>query len=291
MRYATIAAHDGQYPVAFMCRVLGVAPSGYYAWCRRPPSERARRDQVLSTHVRAAFKASRGRYGSPRVHAELRAAGHRVARKRVARLMRSDGLRARPRRRYVVTTQSRHTHPVARNLVKRQFEVAAPNRVWVADLTYLRTVTGFVYLAVVLDLFSRRIVGWKVSRDADAGIVVEALRRALTLRPTPAGLVHHSDRGVHYACGEYRALLDGHGIACSMSRKGDCWDNAVAESFFSSLAFELERDARWYDVHDVERDLVEYIDGFYNASRRHSHNRYLSPIDFERRFLHEGEAP
>ena len=290
MKYATIAAHAGQFPVTWMCRMLGVAPSGYYAWRRRPPSPRVRSDQALVPHVRAAFTASRNRYGSPRVHAELRATGFRVGRNRVARLMRAEGLRARPRRRYVVTTQSRHRHPIARNVVKRQFDVAAPNRVWAADLTYLRTASGFVYLAVVLDLFARRVVGWTVSRDADAGLVVEALRRALVLRPAPAGLVHHSDRGVHYACNEYRSLLDGHGITCSMSRKGDCWDNAVVESFFSSLAFELELDARWYDVHDVERDIAAYIDGYYNPIRRHSHNHYLSPIDFEHQFLHDRNA-
>ena len=289
MKYAAIAVGVGEFSVALMCRVLEVAPSGYYAWRRRPLSDRSKRDQVLTTHVRAAFKASKGRYGSPRVHAELHAE-HGIGRKRVARLMRADGLRARPRRRYVVTTQSRHKHPIAPNLVARQFEATSPNQIWVSDLTYLRTMTGFVYLAVVLDLYSRRVVGWKVSRDADAGVVVEALRRALALRPAPAGLIHHSDRGVHYACGDYRSTLAAHGITSSMSRKGDCWDNAVAESFFSTLFFEVERDARWYDVHDVDRDLVEYIDDFYNPTRRHSHNRYLSPVDFERRFLQEENA-
>ena len=289
MKYAAIAAHVAEYPIAFMCRALGVVPSGYYAWRQRPASDRAKRDQVLMVHVRAAFKASKGRYGSPRVHAELHGA-HGIGRKRVARLMRADGLRARPRRRYVVTTQSRHKHPIAPNLVARQFDVTSPNQVWVSDLTYLRTMTGFVYLAVVLDLYARRVVGWKVSCDADAGVVLEALRRALSVRPAPAGMIHHSDRGVHYACGDYRETLGVHGITSSMSRKGDCWDNAVAESFFSTLFFELERDARWYDVHDVERDLVEYIDGFYNAKRRHSRNRYLSPVDFERRFLQPGVA-
>jgi transposase InsO family protein len=272
-----------------MCRALNVAPSGYYAWRRHPLSDRAKRDQVLTAHVRAAFKTSKGRYGSPRVHAELHKE-HRVGRKRVARLMRADGLRARPRRRYVVTTQSRHKHPIAPNLVARRFEVTSPNQVWVSDLTYLRTLTGFVYLAVVLDLYSRRVVGWKVSRDVDAGVVLEALRRALALRPAPAGMIHHSDRGVHYACEAYRTILDAHGVTSSMSRKGDCWDNAVAESFFSTLFFELERDARWYDVHDVDRDLLEYIDGFYNPTRRHSHNRYLSPVDFERRVRQEEKA-
>lgn len=288
--YAAIAAHVGVYTVALMCRALGVAPSGYYAWRQRPVPNRTGRDEALTTHVRAAFTASRRRYGSPRVHAELRAAGHRVGRKRVARLMRQAGLHARPRRRFVTTTQSRHPHPVAPNLIKRKFEVTAPNQVWVSDLTYLRTVTGFVYLAVVLDLYSRRVVGWKVSRDLDADVAVEALRRGLAVRPAPAGLIYHSDRGVHYACGDYQAALKTAGVRCSMSRKGDCWDNAVAESFFSTVFFELERDARWHDVHDVERDLVEYIDGFYNPKRRHSHNRYQSPVDFERRFLQQGTA-
>lgn len=289
MKYEAIAACTAEYAVAFMCRALGVAPSGYYAWRQRPMSERAQRDQALTPHVRAAFLASKGRYGSPRVHAELHSV-HGVGRKRVARLMRAAGLRARPRRRHVVTTQSRHNHRIAPNLVARRFDVMAPNQVWVSDLTYLRTGAGFVYLAVVLDLFSRRVVGWQVSRDADAGVVLEALRRALAVRPAPAGMVHHSDRGVHYACDDYRRTLSAHGITSSMSRKGDCWDNAVAESFFSTLFFELERDARWDDVHDVERDLVEYVDGFYNPKRRHSHNQYLSPVDFECRFPQQGIA-
>ena len=285
VKYAAIAAHVGQFPVAFMCRELEVAPSGYYAWGTRAPSKTSQRDAVLRVHIRAAFQASRRRYGSPRVHADLRAAGHRVGRKRVARLMRQAGLRARHRRRVVRTTQSRHPFPLARNVVARDFEVSAPNQVWVSDLTYLRTQTGFVYMAVVLDLFARRVVGWAVSRNLDAGIAVEALRRALALRPAPAGMVHHSDRGIHYACTDYRALLARHDITPSMSRKGDCWDNAVAESFFSSFSFELEFDANWYDEHDVERDAAEYIDGFYNSRRRHSHNRYLSPIDFEYQFM------
>ena len=290
MKYAAIAAHVGLFSVVLMCRVLGLAQSGYYAWRERSPSKKSERDDVLLVHVRAAFKASRRRYGSPRVHADLRAAGHRVGRKRIARLMRQDGLRARHRRRFVHTTQSRHKFPIARNLVARDFEVSAPNQVWVSDLTYLRTQTGFVYMAVVLDLFARRVVGWAVSPNLDAGIAVEALRRALALRPAPAGMVHHSDRGIHYACSDYRALLASHGITSSMSRKGDCWDNAVVESFFSSFGFELEFDANWHDEHDVERDAAEYIDGFYNPRRRHSHNRYLSPIDFEHQFMQQENA-
>jgi putative transposase len=288
VKYAAILAHVGQFSVVLMCRVLSVAQSGYYAWLVRSPSKKSVRDQVILVHVRASYKASRRRYGSPRVHADLRVGGHRVARKRVARLMRLDGLRARHRRRFVRTTQSNHKFPIAPNVVAREFEVSAPNQAWVSDLTYLRTQTGFVYLAVILDLFARRVVGWAVSRSLDAGIAVEALRRALAVRPAPTGMVHHSDRGIHYACTEYRELLASHGITPSMSRKGDCWDNAVAESFFSSFGFELEFESNWHDEHDVERDTAEYIDGFYNPRRRHSHNQYLSPIDFERQFVQQG---
>lgn len=287
MKYAAIAAHVGTYTVAFMCRVLGVVPSGYYAWLQRPTSKRAQQDDALQPHVRAAFQASRQRYGSPRVHAELRAQGHRVSRKRVARLMRAAGLRARSRRRFRHTTQSKHREPLAPNVVARQFEVTEPNQVWVSDLTYLLTQTGFVYLAVILDLYARRVVGWAVSDSLDATVAVTALQRALALRPAPSGLVHHSDRGVHYACADYRAVLKSHGVQRSMSRKGNCWDNAVAESFFSSLKFELEDHAQWRDVRDAERDLAAYIDGFYNTKRRHSHNHYQSPIDFEREFIQQ----
>ena len=290
MKYAAIAAHVGAYTVALMCRVLGVAPSGYYAWLKCPTSKRAKQDEMLQPHVRAAFQTSKQRYGSPRVHAELRAQGHCVGRKRVARLMREAGLRARSRRRFRHTTLSKHREPLAPNVVARQFEVTSPNQVWVSDLTYLPTQTGFAYLAVILDLFARRVVGWAVSDNLDATVAVTALQRALALRPAPAGLVHHSDRGVHYACADYRAVLEKHGVRRSMSRKGNCWDNAVAESFFSSLKFELEDHEHWRDVRDVERALATYIDGFYNAERRHSHNRYQSPIDFEREFVQQGIA-
>jgi len=184
--YAAIAAHVGAYTVAFMCRVLGVAPSGYYAWLRCPTSRRVQQDHVLQPHVRAAFQTSKQRYGSPRVHAELRAQGHCVGRKRVARLMREAGLRARPRRRFRHTTLSKHREPLAPNVVARQFEVTAPNQVWVSDLTYLPTQTGFAYLAVILDLFARRVVGWAVSDNLDATVAVTALQRALALRPAPA---------------------------------------------------------------------------------------------------------
>ena len=290
MKYAVIAAHADAHAVALMCRVLDVAPSGYYAWRKAPPPARDRADAALVPHVHAAFQASRQRYGSPRVHAELRARGHRVGRKRVARLMRDGSLRARRRRRFRPTTMSKHREPLAPNVVARKFEVTKPDQVWVSDLTYLPTETGFVYLAVILDLFARRVVGWAVSNNLDATVAVTALERALALRAAPAGLVHHSDRGIHYACADYRAVLKKHGVRRSMSRKGNCWDNAVAESFFSSLKFELEDHARWRALPDVERDLAEYIDGFYNPTRRHSHNRHQSPIDLERQFAQQGIA-
>ncbi len=286
MKYAAINAHCATYPVALMCRVLEVAPSGFYAWRKQPMPARRRRDHVLGVHVRAAFAASRRRYGSPRVHAELRAAGHHVGRKRVARLMREDGLVARPQRRFVATTQSRHDSPIAPNLLERRFEVDAPNRVWVADLTYLRCTAGFVYLAVVLDLFSRRVVGWAVSTSLTAAVATKALQQGLILRSPPSGLIHHSDRGVHYACDAYTTLLAAHRITPSMSRKGNCWDNAVAESFFSSMLYELELGATWHTDADVARDVGAYIELFYNPRRRHSHNRYLSPVDFEREVVH-----
>ncbi len=287
MKYAAIATHAHTYAVRLMCRALDVAPSGYYAWRKTPSTARRRRDRVLAVHVRAAFAASRRRYGSPRVHAELRAAGHRVGRKRVARLMRQDGLVARPRRRFVATTQSRHDSPIAPNRLARRFDVTAPNQVWVADLTYLRSATGFAYLAVVLDLYARRVVGWAVSTSLTADVATTALQRALAVRAPAPGLLHHSDRGVHYACDAYTRVLAAHGITASMSRKGNCWDNAVAESFFSSMQFELELNATWHTAADVERDVGAYIDQFYNPQRLHSHNGFRSPVDFERQVVQD----
>lgn len=291
MKYAAISALVPQHPVRFMCRLLGVTPSGYYRWRNSPDSAHAQRDRTLRVHVRAAFATSHRRYGSPRIHSVLRQDGMPVSRKRVARLMRAEGLVARSRRRFVSTTHSRHDQPIAPNLLQRQFSVDAPNRAWVADLTYLRCATGFVYLAVVLDLFSRRVVGWAVSESLTADISTTALRRALALRPVKPGLVHHSDRGVHYACDAYRRLLGRYQITQSMSRKGNCWDNAVAESFFSSMAFELEYVSNWRNALEVERSVATYIETFYNPRRCHSHNRFLSPVDFERAFREEGTVP
>ena len=245
MKYAAIAAHVAEFPVAFMCRTLDVAPSGYYAWRQRPVSDRAKRDQVLTVHVRAAFKASKGRYGSPRVHKDLQALSYRVSRKRVARLMRREGLSARPPRRYRATTDSNHSLAIAPNVVAREFHAPAPNRVWVTDMTYIWTWEGWLFLAAIVDVFSRRVVGWAMADHLRTELALEALGMALGVRQPERGLVHHSDRGCQYASDLYRAELSARGIVCSMSRVGDCWDNAVAESFFATLKTELIHRRPW----------------------------------------------
>ena len=281
MKFAFISQEKVAFPVVVLCRLLAVSPSGYYANCGRPRSARAGRDEELSERVAAAHMASRRRYGSPRVHAELKAAGEKVGRKRVARLMREKNLTARKRRRFRATTDSRHSFPIAPNVLQRDFTASAPNQAWATDITFLWTAEGWLYLAVILDLFSRRVVGWATSQNVDRHLALAALDKAIALRRPGAGLVHHSDRGSTYASHEYRRVLENGSIECSMSRKGDCWDNAVAESFFASLKRELE------EIDDLESRagathyIAEYIDGFYNLQRRHSAIDYKSPIEFE----------
>jgi putative transposase len=267
------------FPVSAMCEVLGVSRGGYYAWVARPESARAAEDRALAAEIRASHEASRGRYGSPRVHAELRAHGRRVGRKRVARLMRGMGLSARRKRRFRRTTDGAHAFPVAPNLLGRDFEAAAPNRVWLADLTYIRTAEGWLYLAVVLDLFTRRVVGWAMAEHLGHELALAALDMAIAReRPTP-GLMHHSDRGAQYAAHEYRKRLRLHGMICSMSRKGDCWDNAPMESFFATLKGELiEARERDYPTRDEARaDVFQYVEGWYNRRRLHSSLGYRTP--------------
>ena len=271
-----------------MCRVLSVSPSGFYAAQRRVPSTRDRRDEALKLKVRTAHTKSRRRYGAPRVHAELQAQGEQVGKKRVARLMREDGLVARRRRRFVRTTDSRHSHPIAANLLDRQFgvdQVAGPNRVWVSDLTYVPTREGWLFLATVLDLASRRVVGWAMRETLEAELALAALRMALADRRPAPGLVHHSDRGSQYACSDYRALLDAHGLVASMSKKADCWDNAVAESFFASLETELILESDWLTRDAARQAIFEYIEAWYNRERRHSSLGYRSPVHYEAEVL------
>jgi putative transposase len=281
VKYAFISQEKVAFPVAVLCRVLSVSTSGYYASLRRPPSLRARRDRELVDKIRRSHFASKRRYGSPRVYADLQAEGQRVGRKRVARLMREQRLVARVRRRFRTTTDSKHAFPVAPNLLARDFTATAPDQRWVTDITYLWTQQGWLYLAVILDLFSRRVVGWATSPNVDRHLALAALDMALVKRRPPAGLLHHSDRGSTYASHDYRRALAARGFRCSMSRKGDCWDNAVAESFFATLKREMDR-ADDLPSHSVAALLVgEYIDGFYNVRRRHSAIDYCSPIEFE----------
>lgn len=281
MKYAFISQEKVAYPVAVLCRVLAVSTSGYYASLRRPPSLRARRDRELVDKIRRSHLASKRRYGSPRVYADLQAEGQRVGRKRVARLMRENRLVARIRRRFRTTTDSKHAFPVAPNLLARDFTATAPDQRWVTDITFLWTQQGWLYLAVILDLFSRRVVGWATSTNVDRHLALAALDMALVKRRPPTGLLHHSDRGSTYASHDYRRALTARGFRCSMSRKGDCWDNAVAESFFATLKREMDR-ADDLPSHSIAAlSIGEYIDGFYNVRRRHSAIDYCSPIEFE----------
>jgi transposase InsO family protein len=283
MRFVFIRAHARIFHITTMCRVLAVSRAGYYAWCARPLCERVKADAALEARVREIHQATRGRYGSPRVHQELRALGLRCGRKRVARLMRGAGLKARSARRYRVTTQSVHRAPVAPNRLARQFDVrtiAGPDRVWAADLTYLPTQEGWLYLAVVLDLASRRVVGWALRTRLDQELALSALRMALQHRRARGGL-HHSDRGVQYASAAYRQLLTAAGFTASMSRLGNCWDNAVVESFFATLSKELLIDGDFASRAAASRAVFEFIEIWYNRQRRHSTLGYRTPAEYE----------
>lgn len=283
MKFAFILAEKAFYTITMLCRVLDVSRSGFHAWRGRPQAPRVRSDAQLAVQVAAVHKRSRKAYGSPRVHAELRAKGVRVGKKRVERLMRENGLEARRKRRFRKTTDSKHSHPIAPNLVARKFEVTAPNRVWVTDVTAIWTLEGWLYLAAILDLYSRRVVAWAVSANNDTLLALAALQAGLRARRPAAGLVHHSDRGSPYASADYRAALACHGVVASMSRKGDCWDNAVAESFFATLRAELV-DHQLYATHQSATSSIgDYVDNFYNVERRHSFLGYLNPIEFELR--------
>jgi len=281
VKFAFISAREVAFPVGAMCRSLSVSRSGYYAWKGRPAPARAKADAKLAVEVAVAHKRSRATYGSPRVHAELRSRGMRVGRKRVERLMRQNGLRARQKRRFRRTTNSNHALAIAPNVLSRRFDAIVPNEAWATDVTYIATYEGWLYLAVMLDLFSRRVVGWAASETNDTALAVGALEHALRDRRPPRGLVHHSDRGSPYASDRYRELLGQHGVVASMSRRGDCWDNAVAESFFATLRAELVDHERYATRAAAITSIGDYIERFYNPVRRHSHLGYVSPIEFE----------
>jgi transposase InsO family protein len=281
LRFRFIQAEKAIYPVRVLCRTLAVSCTGFYAWCRRGLSLRAKQDAVLKVEIRAAHAASGKRYGSPRIHADLKAENQQVGRKRVARLMREEGLEGQRKRRFRVTTDSRHSFPVAANELNREFSVSAPNKVWVTDITYIWTREGWMYLAAILDLFSRRVVGWSMDSCLDRTLALDALVMALKTRRPEPGLVHHSDRGVQYASLDYQNRLRERGIICSMSRKGDCWDNAVAESFFSTLKAELVHRTDYVSRSQARASVFEYIEVFYNGRRRHSALGYVSPVEHE----------
>jgi transposase InsO family protein len=283
MRFVFIHAHARIFHITTMCRVLEVSRAGYYAWRARPLAERVREDRRLREQIRQVHVAVRGRYGSPRVHQELLALGIPCGKHRVARLMRAEGLHAKSPPRYRVTTQSDHAERVAPNVLARQFAVAhagAPDRVWVADLTYIATREGWLYLAVILDLATRRVVGWALRPRVDQELALAALRMALTRRGARGGL-HHSDRGVQYASGAYQALLAAADFTPSMSRVGNCWDNAVAESFFATLTKELLVDGLFPSREVACRELFTFIEIWYNRKRRHSTLGYRTPVEVE----------
>jgi transposase InsO family protein len=280
VRYAFIAAHREQFAVTELCRVVGVAPSGYYAWRKRPASQRARDNERLVERIREVHTTSRQTYGSPRITVELREAGEGCNHKRVERLMRLHGIQAKTPRRFCRTTDSRHDQPVVGNLLNQQFEAAAPNRVWTADITYIDTAEGWLYLAVVMDLFSRRIVGWAMADHMLTSLVEDALDMALEQRCPTDGLLHHSDRGSQYASQAYQDRLTSAGIQPSMSRRANCYDNATQESFFGTLKSECVTQ-RYPSRAAARSSIFEYIEVWYNRQRRHSTLGYLSPEQFE----------
>jgi transposase InsO family protein len=284
VKYAFIQREQAQYPVACLCQVMGVARSGYYAWLKGSPTQREMANHQLAEQIREVHAQSRGTYGYPRVHAELRARGAVCTRKRVARLMRQQGLRGRRKRRLrVVTTDSRHANPVAPNLLNQEFQADAPDQKWCCDITYIPTQGGWLYLAIVLDLFSRKIVGWAMASHMQQTLVHDALNMALVRRQPPPGLLHHSDRGSQYTAYAYQDLLRQHQIEPSMSRKGNCYDNAPAESFFATLKEEIITQP--FASHQEARSAVfHFIEVWYNRRRRHSALGFRSPNDFESTF-------
>jgi transposase InsO family protein len=258
-----------------------VSRSGYYGWRDAEPSDRAHSDALLAAEIRSIHREHKGRYGSPRVHRELREGGRRVGRKRVARLMREQSLQGRTPRRFRTTTDSRHSYPIAPNLLERDFETSAPNRAWVGDITYVPTRDGWLYLAILLDLFSRRIVGWAMSDRIDTELALTALHMAAQKRKPAPGLIHHTDRDCRYASDDYRAAVARYGMVPSMSRKADCWDNAVAESVFATLEKELLCDGPLKSRAATRADIADYIDNYYDARRRHSYLDYATPLEYE----------
>lgn len=282
MKYRLIAAKKAKIPVARACQTLGVSESGYYAFFSRRPSKRQCGDMALLTHIKAAFNLSHGTYGSPRISQELKDQGLIVGRRRIARLMRENGLKGRQPRCYRRTTDSDHDFEIAPNLLARDFTASRLNEKWVADISYIWTAEGWLYLAVMIDLYARRVVGWATGKRLHRDLALRALRMALTQRQPPQGLIHHSDRGSQYASWEYQKTLKAHGVLISMSGKGNCYDNAAMESFFKTIKSELIWRTKFLSRRQANDMIGKYIEGFYNPQRRHSTLGYLSPVQFEK---------
>jgi len=279
---------SGLYPVRRLCTVLGVSPSGYYARRHRPETRRAREDRQLKRRILSIHTEMKGRYGTPRIERSLRREGMRTSCKRVARLRRELGLRSRIPRKYRVTTDSNHAQLPAPNLLQRDFAASGPDRIWVGDITYLSTTEGWLYLAFLMDTFSRRIVGWSVSRHIDESLTLSALKQALATRRPSRGLIHHTDRGSQYCAQNYRDELKKAGLVASMSRKGDCWDNAMAESLIKTVKVELGD--HFSSRRRGRQELFAYLEGFYNTRRLHSGLDYQTPIEVERAASREAHA-
>ena len=282
MKYRFVRDHAAQFPVTVICCVIEVSRSGYYRWSDRPHSRRRLDDVRLLVEIRAEFAASKETYGRKRIHKALKDKGISCGRNRVARLMKEAGLRPKQVKKFKATTNSKHSLSVAANILNRDFTATAPNTKWTTDITYVWTREGWLYLAVVIDLYSRFIVGWAMSERMTRGLVMDALKMAIWRRKPGKGLIHHSDRGVQYASDDYQALLVQYGMICSMSRKGDCWDNAVTESLFHTLKTELVYHRDWELRREAKQEIFEYMEVFYNRKRLHSTLGYKSPADYER---------
>lgn len=281
MKYGFIARHRNVWPTRTMCRVLGVSTSGFYDWFDRPQSQQQQANVMLLGRIRASFAASDKTYGSPRIVRDLRGEGVACSVNRVARLMQAAGIKARHKRRRMPGQLASVVHSVAPNLLDRQFEATGPNQKWAADFTYVWTAEGWLFVAVVLDLYSRRVVGWSMQATMTAQLVMDALLMAIFRRGRPQAVLHHSDQGSQYTSEDFQRLLDSHGIICSMSRRGNCWDNAAMESFFSTLKTERLSRKRYRTRDDLRADVFDYIERFYNPKRRHSTIGYISPVQFE----------
>ncbi len=281
MKYAWIKQHSVDYPVAELCRFMSVSRSAYYDWLAAPKTAREEENEALTEKLKSLFKQSRATYGSRRLKRKLSEQRFQVSRRRIIRLMKKAGLYCKTRKKFRATTDSSHNKPIADNLLDRQFNVTEPDRYYVGDITYIATDEGWLYLAVVIDLFSRMVIGWSMDKTMKAQLVNDALLMAIWKRKPSKGLVWHTDRGSQYASDSHRKLLGDHGIIQSMSRKGNCWDNAVSESFFHTLKTELVHHQKFRTRDEAKQVIFEYIEVFYNRERLHSANDYLSPKDYE----------